>query len=83
MSALLKHLWSPVTPPGCPSPPCTQHPGVCTALTLERQLRVPASILQECQEEGPEHLRALVVGGEDVEQPPALLAAVPARKSQG
>lgn len=83
MLALLKHLQSPVTPPGRPSPLCTQHPGACTAPTLERQLRVPASILQEGQEEGPEHLGALVVGGEDVEQPPALLAALPAGKSRG
>lgn len=38
---------------------------------------MPASILQEGQEEGLEHLRALVVGSEDVEQPPTPLAAVP------
>lgn len=58
-------------------------PGAYAAPTLERQLRARAAIPQEGQKEGPEHLRALVVGGEDVEQPPALLAAVPAGKRLG
>lgn len=74
MLALLELLLSSVTP-GVSFP--AVHPEVGTAPTVERQLRVPAGILQEGHEEGPEHLRAFVVGSENVEQPPAPLAAVP------
>lgn len=74
MVALLKHLQSPL--------PWASFPTVRPAPTLERQLRAAAGILQEGQQEGPEHLGALVVGGENVEQPPAPLATVPAGKSR-
>lgn len=78
-------LWHPAgtrTKPGRMGPLLAplKVPGVGTAPTMERELRAPAGTLQESQEEGPEHLGAPVVGGEDVEQPPALLAAVPAGK---
>lgn len=67
----------------CPFLALLKVSGAYAAPTLERQLRVHAGIPKEGQEEGPEHLGALVIGGEDVEQPPALLAAVPAGKGLG